>query len=50
MLFSEHGELGAMRGGTAGTRQILLLFSFIISRPSPVIYRLAQLVLPEEPK
>lgn len=36
-----------MRGGTAGTRQILLLYSFIIGGASPVIYHLTQLVLPE---
>lgn len=36
-----------MRWGTAGTRSILLLSSLIIRGASPVIYRLAQLVLPE---
>lgn len=47
MQFFDHGEPGAMRGEKAGTSQILLLSSFIIAGASPVIYRLAQLVLPE---
>lgn len=47
MQFFDQGELGAMRGGTAGTQQILLLSNFVVSAASPLIYHLIQLVLPE---